>query len=403
MNPRTDKPVGYAFVDVSTPNEAQRALIELNSKSILDRKVSVQLARIEGQGQVQQQGATPTPSRRNRTASLTSGPSLLRPPIAQSAQQIQQRIVAGTRRAAGHVVTAELADPSSFLLACDNFRKTATESTGNNAAGRLNATTVPTQPTAATSVQEASDPRDLQKARDNVLKTAMDLAGNNAAGRLNATTVPTPPATATSVQEASISTSVQSRRPSWASVTSTAASRSRPVRAVLELANPNDWLRKRDQVLGRGSTANTKLDVSQNQDKLASTTPPAIVTTPAGLAAVSHATAVVAQTPASLFAADRAIKPGSTSQPSATATVPPPPVPSVTALSTSIPEETPEATRADSVLGNHEPVSFTSHHSDCALRCSSAFHGSLVKLCSATTPYGCNVRPPRHLYSDKYR
>lgn len=44
-NPRTTRPVGYAFVDVSTPTEAERAISELNGKTILDRKVSVQLAR----------------------------------------------------------------------------------------------------------------------------------------------------------------------------------------------------------------------------------------------------------------------------------------------------------------------------------------------------------------------
>lgn len=44
-NPRTTRPVGYAFVDVSTPSEAERAINELNGKSIMDRKVSVQLAR----------------------------------------------------------------------------------------------------------------------------------------------------------------------------------------------------------------------------------------------------------------------------------------------------------------------------------------------------------------------
>lgn len=44
-NPRTTRPVGYAFVDVSTPTEAERAVNELNGKNILDRKVSVQLAR----------------------------------------------------------------------------------------------------------------------------------------------------------------------------------------------------------------------------------------------------------------------------------------------------------------------------------------------------------------------
>ncbi|KAI9719652.1 MAG: hypothetical protein M1812_003423 [Candelaria pacifica] len=44
-NPRTTRPVGYAFVDVSTASEAERAIAELSGKEILERKVSVQLAR----------------------------------------------------------------------------------------------------------------------------------------------------------------------------------------------------------------------------------------------------------------------------------------------------------------------------------------------------------------------
>ena len=44
-NPRTTRPVGYAFVDLSTATEAQRAISELSGKEILSRKVSVQLAR----------------------------------------------------------------------------------------------------------------------------------------------------------------------------------------------------------------------------------------------------------------------------------------------------------------------------------------------------------------------
>ncbi|KAL8725808.1 MAG: hypothetical protein Q9181_006274 [Wetmoreana brouardii] len=44
-NPRTTRPVGYAFVDLSTAEEAQKAITELSGKEILDRKVSVQLAR----------------------------------------------------------------------------------------------------------------------------------------------------------------------------------------------------------------------------------------------------------------------------------------------------------------------------------------------------------------------
>ncbi|MCJ1286505.1 hypothetical protein MMC26_005851 [Xylographa opegraphella] len=44
-NPRTTRPVGYAFVDLSTSTEADRAISELSGKEILSRKVSVQLAR----------------------------------------------------------------------------------------------------------------------------------------------------------------------------------------------------------------------------------------------------------------------------------------------------------------------------------------------------------------------
>ncbi|KAK3167592.1 hypothetical protein OEA41_010719 [Lepraria neglecta] len=44
-NPRTTRPVGYAFVDLSTAEEAQKAINELAGNFILERKVSVQLAR----------------------------------------------------------------------------------------------------------------------------------------------------------------------------------------------------------------------------------------------------------------------------------------------------------------------------------------------------------------------
>ncbi|KAL5604222.1 hypothetical protein BROUX41_002204 [Berkeleyomyces rouxiae] len=44
-NPHTNKSVGYAFVDVATAEEAQRAITELDRKQILERKVSVQIAR----------------------------------------------------------------------------------------------------------------------------------------------------------------------------------------------------------------------------------------------------------------------------------------------------------------------------------------------------------------------
>ena len=44
-NPRTTRAVGYAFVDLATAPEAQRAIQELSGKEILERKVSVQLAK----------------------------------------------------------------------------------------------------------------------------------------------------------------------------------------------------------------------------------------------------------------------------------------------------------------------------------------------------------------------
>ena len=46
-NPRTCRPVGYAFVTVSTSDEADRAMSQLSGNEILDRKVSVQRARAD--------------------------------------------------------------------------------------------------------------------------------------------------------------------------------------------------------------------------------------------------------------------------------------------------------------------------------------------------------------------
>ena len=45
LNPRTTRPVGYAFVDLSSAEDAQKAITELSGKEVLERKVSVQLAR----------------------------------------------------------------------------------------------------------------------------------------------------------------------------------------------------------------------------------------------------------------------------------------------------------------------------------------------------------------------
>jgi len=45
VNPRTNRPVGYAFVDLKSSEEAEKAIENLSGKDILERKVSVQLAR----------------------------------------------------------------------------------------------------------------------------------------------------------------------------------------------------------------------------------------------------------------------------------------------------------------------------------------------------------------------
>jgi RNA recognition motif-containing protein len=47
-NPRTGRAVGYAFVDLTTKEEADRAIAELSGKEVQERKVSVQLARKPG-------------------------------------------------------------------------------------------------------------------------------------------------------------------------------------------------------------------------------------------------------------------------------------------------------------------------------------------------------------------
>ncbi|GAB7360245.1 hypothetical protein MBLNU230_g8005t1 [Neophaeotheca triangularis] len=81
-NPRTTRPVGYAFVDVSTSSEAERAIAELNGHTILDRKVSVQLAKkpepagekTEGdEGQARRRSSTRGRSGRGRGGRNTRG------------------------------------------------------------------------------------------------------------------------------------------------------------------------------------------------------------------------------------------------------------------------------------------------------------------------------------------
>jgi RNA recognition motif-containing protein len=74
-NPRTNRPVGYAFVEVTTPLQAQTAIILLSRRVILERKVSVQLARapeeVKNTAELEElQG--PSKKRRNCTSDFTS-------------------------------------------------------------------------------------------------------------------------------------------------------------------------------------------------------------------------------------------------------------------------------------------------------------------------------------------
>ncbi|OJJ41459.1 hypothetical protein ASPWEDRAFT_268721 [Aspergillus wentii DTO 134E9] len=57
VNPRTNRPVGYAFVDLATAHEASAAIEELSGKEILQRKVSVQLARKPEPAEAKAEGA----------------------------------------------------------------------------------------------------------------------------------------------------------------------------------------------------------------------------------------------------------------------------------------------------------------------------------------------------------
>ena len=78
VNPRTTRPVGYAFVDLKSSDEAQKAIDNLSGKDILDRKVSVQLARKpEAGGEKTYEGRTTEGGERTR-GSGTRGRGLRR-------------------------------------------------------------------------------------------------------------------------------------------------------------------------------------------------------------------------------------------------------------------------------------------------------------------------------------
>lgn len=63
VNPRTKRPVGYAFVDIASCLQAQRATLELSGQYLLERKISVQLAR-KSSLPVQVDESSPVPGQR---------------------------------------------------------------------------------------------------------------------------------------------------------------------------------------------------------------------------------------------------------------------------------------------------------------------------------------------------
>lgn len=73
MNPRTNRPVGYAFVDLATEQEAQAAIAALTGKDILERRVSVQIARKPEPAAEGKEGAEGVPGQRKRGAGRGRG------------------------------------------------------------------------------------------------------------------------------------------------------------------------------------------------------------------------------------------------------------------------------------------------------------------------------------------
>ncbi|RVX69308.1 hypothetical protein B0A52_06902 [Exophiala mesophila] len=73
VNPRTNRPVGYAFVDLKTSEEAEKAIANLSGQDILERKVSVQLARKPEQTATTEAAADGTDGDSKKTAGRGRG------------------------------------------------------------------------------------------------------------------------------------------------------------------------------------------------------------------------------------------------------------------------------------------------------------------------------------------
>jgi RNA recognition motif-containing protein len=97
-SPRTQRPAGHAFVDLTTAPEAHRAISELSGKEMLDRKVLIQFARIpaekneasSGEGSVREgQRAQTPPEIQPKDVDSTVAPSgTYSSPAATNSQQV---------------------------------------------------------------------------------------------------------------------------------------------------------------------------------------------------------------------------------------------------------------------------------------------------------------------------
>ncbi|KIX97990.1 uncharacterized protein Z520_06069 [Fonsecaea multimorphosa CBS 102226] len=73
VNPRTNRPVGYAFVDLKSAEEAEKAIENLSGKEILERKVSVQVARKPDQATTPEGAAEGADAERKRSSGRGRG------------------------------------------------------------------------------------------------------------------------------------------------------------------------------------------------------------------------------------------------------------------------------------------------------------------------------------------
>jgi RNA recognition motif-containing protein len=156
-NPRTDRPVGYAFVDLSTPTEAERAIAELSGKEILERKVSVQLARKPEPAGEKGEGAA------SGGEGVSGGEGGRRRPSGRGRGRGRGRGSRGAR--AGRGVSLQNHDKGNICLLISSQSR-GEEGAEVPAAGEILPLTDTTNQTAATENKEAKAPRAPREPRE---------------------------------------------------------------------------------------------------------------------------------------------------------------------------------------------------------------------------------------------